>query len=260
MAQWFLLPEKQPLPAAENMARDEYLFHLCHQKKAGFFRLYAWQTPTFSFGVSQNRNKAIDTEVVLQRNCHHVRRITGGKTVLHNDEITYSVISSEDIFYRDNDLYRSYMMISNVLVNAFHSIGLDAYLSQGSSSHLSKTNNPCFSFPTPNELEINGKKIVGSAQKRDKHALLQHGSIPISMDYQLYAAGTRSRAAIIQRSMTTLSEVSDKKRKDLELSLINSFRDFIRTPLQEFQFDSSDQKKITKLAEKYRSEDWNHRL
>lgn len=260
MAQWFLLPEKQPLPAAENMARDEYLFHLCHQKKIGYFRLYAWQTPTFSFGVSQKLDKAIDADVVTQRNCEYVRRITGGKTVLHNDEITYSVISSEDIFYRDNDLYRSYMLISNILVNAFHAIGLDAYLSQGSPSHLSKSNNPCFSFPTPNELEINGKKIVGSAQKRDKHALLQHGSIPISMDYQLYAAGTRSRPAIIQRSMTTLSQVSDKKREDLEQALIVSFGEFIRTPLQEFQFDNTDKQEIAKLTEKYRSADWNHKL
>jgi lipoate-protein ligase A len=55
MSTWFLLHDKKPLPAAQNMARDEYLFNLCHQKKLGFFRLYSWEKPTFSFGVSQTK-------------------------------------------------------------------------------------------------------------------------------------------------------------------------------------------------------------
>nr|NIM15982.1 hypothetical protein [Candidatus Aminicenantes bacterium]NIM82760.1 hypothetical protein [Candidatus Aminicenantes bacterium]NIN22133.1 hypothetical protein [Candidatus Aminicenantes bacterium]NIN45896.1 hypothetical protein [Candidatus Aminicenantes bacterium]NIN88729.1 hypothetical protein [Candidatus Aminicenantes bacterium] len=188
------------------------------------------------------------------------RRITGGKTVLHHHEITYAVISSEDIFYKDNDLYRSYMLISTMLVNAFHALGLDACLSKGSPSHLAKSNNPCFSFPTPNELEINGKKIVGSAQKRDNQALLQHGSIPISMDYELYAAGTHSRAAVIKRSMTTLSEIADKTTNQLIQALIDSFQTFIRQPMEEFEFQQEDIQAIAKIEKKYNSKDWNYKL
>lgn len=242
------------------MARDEYLFHLCHQKKLGFFRLYSWEKPTFSFGVSQKITNAIDVDFIQQNNCAYVRRITGGKTVLHHHEITYAVISSEDIFYRDNDLYRSYMLISTMLVNAFHSLGLDARLSKGSPSHLAKSNNPCFSFPTANELEINGKKIVGSAQKRDNQALLQHGSIPISMDYELYAAGTHSRAAIIKRSMTTLSEAADKTKDQLIQALIDSFQTFIRQPMEEFEFQQEDIQAIAEIEKKYKSKDWNYKL
>jgi len=262
VSQWYVIIEKCPLPAAVNMARDEYLLNLCRQKKMGFFRLYSWDKPSFSFGVSQKAEKALNLDYFKNCNdaCTYVRRITGGKTVMHDDEITYSVISSEDIFYRDNDLYRSYMLISTVLVNAFHLIGLDAYLSKGSPSHLSKSNNPCFSFPTPNELEIAGKKIAGSAQKRDNQALLQHGSIPISMNYERYAAGANSRAAIIQRSMTTLSEVSDKTRQDLEMALIQSFKDFTRCDPEEFEFDCKDLQAISELEKKYRSDDWNFRL
>jgi lipoate-protein ligase A len=154
------------------------------------------------------------------------------------------------------------MLISTVLVNAFHQLGIEAYLSQGVEKHqeLSKSNNPCFSFPTPNELEIAGKKIVGSAQKRDKQALLQHGSIPVSMDYEKYAAGTRSRAAIISRSMTTLKEVSNKSKEDLKLALVESFRDFIRQPLEVFEFDQKDEQEVSRISEKYRSDEWNARL
>jgi len=262
MAVWFLLFDKQPLPPAENMARDEYLFNLCHKKKMGVFRIYSWKKPTFSFGVSQKINKAIHMQFIRESKdaFAYVRRITGGKTVLHNDEITYSVISSENIFYRDNDLFRSYMLISTVLVNAFNSLGLKAYLSKGSSSHLSKSNNPCFSFPTPNELEINGKKIVGSAQKRDNQALLQHGSIPLSMNYEDYAAGTRSKADLIKKSMTTLEEVSNITKEDLSQALINNFQDFIHQHLEVFEFDPNDQIALAELKKKYKSTDWNHRV
>ncbi|MCP5054627.1 MAG: lipoate--protein ligase family protein [bacterium] len=262
MSTWYLIEDKEPLPAAENMARDEYLFDLCHEKKMGFFRLYSWEKPSFSFGVSQKITKAVNLDFIEKNNgaFAYVRRVTGGKTVLHDDEITYSVVSSEDIFYRDNDLYRSYMLISTVLVNAFQAIGLNAYLSQGSPSELSKSNNPCFSFPTPNELEIDGKKIVGSAQKRDKQALVQHGSIPISMDYEAYAAGAHSRAAIIKRSMTTLSEVSGKVKQDLSEALIRSFQDFSRQTLEVFEFDRKDKQQIARLEKKYRSHEWNFRL
>ena len=254
--------DKTPLSASANMARDEYLFNLCHEKKLGFFRLYGWERPSFSFGVSQKISNALNLEFIQKNkdSFSYVRRITGGKAVLHDDEVTYSVVSSEDIFYRDNDLYRSYMLISNALVNAFHAVGLKAYLSQGSPSHLSKTSNPCFSFPTPNELEIDGKKIVGSAQKRDKEALLQHGSIPVSMNYELYAQGANSRPAIIKRSMTTLSEVSNITRQQLMDSLARSFEAFIRCPLEEFQFDEKQEKAIAGIEEKYRSKEWNYRI
>lgn len=264
MAEWFLIHDKESLSAAQNMARDEYLFQLCHEKKMGFFRLYSWAKPSFSFGVSQKFHKAVNIDFINQHpgQYEYVRRVTGGKTVLHDNEITYAVISSEDIFYRDNDLYRSYMLISTVLVNAFNALGIEAYLSRGVEKHqeLAKSNNPCFSFPTPNELEINGKKIVGSAQKRDNQALLQHGSIPISMDYETYAAGTRSRPAIIKRSMTTLSEVSDKTKEDLIQSLIDRFQAFTRQKLEVFEFDSKAKQAILPIEEKYRSDQWNFRL
>jgi len=257
LAEWNLIIEETPLSATANMARDEFLFNLCHQEKIGFFRLYSWEIPTFSFGASQKISRAINLDFVEKGMYAFVRRITGGKTVLHNHEITYAVISSEDIFFKDNDLYQSYSLISKVLVDAFNSLDIPAYLSDGSPSHLSRSNNPCFSFPTPNELEIHGKKIVGSAQKRDKKALLQHGSIPLSMDYELYASGTNSRPGILKRSMTTLSEVSKVRAKDLQESLVKSFSRFIDQEMENFKFSASQLKEIVKIEEKYDSEHWN---
>jgi lipoate-protein ligase A len=257
---WFLLYDQQKRPAAENMAIDEFLFNLCQDKKLGFFRIYCWDRPSFSMGVSQKISKAINVDYIIKNKYSYVRRITGGKTVLHNDEITYSVVSSEDIFFKENDLYQSYMLISRVLVSALLALGIDANLFNGNTSHLSKSNYPCFSFSTPHEIEIKGKKIIASAQKRNDKALLQHGSIPLTMDYQLYAKGANSDEDLIKRSMTTLSDVSNITKDDLVQSLIKSFQVFINGDLEEFELDKNHKQTISEIEKKYDSKDWNYNL
>jgi aminopeptidase C len=80
------------------------------------------------------------------------------------------------------------------------------------------------------------------------------------MDYELYASGTHSKANIIKRSMTTLSEISKKTRDDLSQSLINSFHVFIGEPLKEFEFNVRDKQAIVEIEKKYSSRDWNFLL
>ena len=259
MSSWFFLQDRQPRGAAENMAVDEYLFDLCHQQKAGFLRIYSWLRPTFSFGVSQKIEKAVNAGFIENNGYEYVRRITGGKAVLHDNEITYAVASSEDVFFREHDPHHSYLLISRVLVDAFRSIGIDASFSKGSSGEMARSHHPCFSFPASNEIEVNGKKIVGSAQKRDRTALLQHGSIPVTMNYELYAVGSNSDAEFIRRSMTTLTAVSSVKKEDCIQALVSSFARFIDGPLAEFDSDVIDLGQMEKLTEKYRSREWNFR-
>ena len=257
MPSWFLLHEPEPLPAAENMARDEHLFHLCHEKKCGFLRLYAWARPTFSIGVSQKARRALDLDFIRSAGGDYVRRLTGGKAVLHHHEITYAVVSSEDLFFEEHDLHQSYMLISRVLVQAIRSLGVDASLSKGSAAELSRSSNPCFSFPTPHEIEVNGKKIVGSAQKRDKQALLQHGSIPLAMDYDLYAGGANFPAAALRQSMTTWSDISSREPRELQAALVQSFGEFTGSRLEPMAFGAADEIRIGALREKYASDAWN---
>jgi lipoate-protein ligase A len=254
---WFLLLETEPRQAAENMARDEYLFRLCHESKRGFFRIYGWERPTFSTGVSQKADKALNLDFIKANGCDYVRRITGGKTVLHDNEITYAVASSEDLFFKEHDLHQSYLLISRVLVRALQSLGVEATLSQGSPSELSRSHNPCFSFPTPNEIEVNGKKIIGSAQKRDKQALLQHGSIPLTMNYNLYASGANFSPDLLACSMTTWSDISGRGRQELTAALVQSFRSFIGTDFYQMDLEQEDRRQLAALTEKYSSDAWN---
>jgi lipoate-protein ligase A len=257
MPAWFLLLEPEPLPAAENMARDEYLFQLCHEKKCGFLRLYSWEKPTFSIGISQKAGRVLNLEFIRGRGCEYVRRLTGGKAVLHDVEITYAVVSSEDLFFKEHDLHQSYMLISKVLVQAIRSLEVDAALSKGSAPELSRSQNPCFSFPTPHEIEVLGKKIVGSAQKRDKDALLQHGSIPLAMDYDLYAAGANFPADMLQKSMTTWKDISRSTPDELRKAFVKSFSEFVGTDLVSMAFGPADLERIAELRKKYSSDAWN---
>jgi lipoate-protein ligase A len=257
MSTWFLLLDPEPKRAAENMAIDECLFQLCHERPCGFIRLYSWLHPTFSTGVSQKAARVLDLDFIRAHGCEYVRRITAGKTVLHHREITYALASSEDLFFRDHDLHHSYLLISRVLVQALRSLGVAADLSRGSAAELSRSHNPCFSFPTPNEVEVNGKKIIGSAQKRDKEALLQHGSIPLTMDYGLYAAGARFAPGPLERSMTTWSDVSERAPGELTAALLQSFRAFIAADLRPFAFGPEHRPLLDQLTCKYASDDWN---
>jgi len=257
MPAWFLLLEPEPLPAAENMARDEHLFTLCHEKKCGFLRLYAWEKPTFSIGVSQKAERALNIEFIRRHGCAYVRRVTGGKAVLHHREITYAIASSEDLFFKEHDLHQSYMLISRVLVQAIRSLGVDAALSKGSAAELSRSHNPCFSFPTQHEIEVRGKKIVGSAQKRDKEALLQHGSIPLAMDYDLYAGGANFAADMLQKSMTTWEDISRRSANELREALVRSFHDFVGADLDLMALSPGDLDRLAALREKYASDAWN---
>lgn len=257
MSDWFLCFDEEPLSAAANMARDEFLFHLCHSREMGVLRLYSWRQPSFSFGVSQRIQRALNMEVIKREQLSFVRRITGGKTVLHDDELTYSIVSSERFFFQENDLFKSYLLIAQFLVRALHDLGIDARLSDGSPSSMARSSNPCFSFPSSREIEVKGKKIVGSAQKRSKSALLQHGSIPITMNYDLYSRATRISPALLGEKMTTLSEMGINDRQLLVATIIRAFNVFIEQDLKEFKFSTDDREAIKTLEVKYLSDDWN---
>jgi lipoate-protein ligase A len=242
------------------MALDEYLFNVCHKKSTTFLRLYTWEKPTFSIGVSQKIDKALNLDYIKKHDCEYVRRVTGGKAVLHHDELTYALVSSDDIFFKEHDLYKSYLLISRILVKALKNFKIAAYLHKENDTVLARSDNPCFSFPTPNEIEINDKKIIGSAQKRDNKALLQHGSIPFSMDYSMYAEGTGSRRSIIQRAMTCINDVSDLKKEKLVQELIEEFGTFMKQELVDFNSEFGNDSEFRKLKKKYQSEEWNLKL
>jgi len=253
----FYLDQPVPRSAAYNMALDEYLFNLCHAEKQTFLRIYRWRKPSFSIGVSQQIESVLNLQAIRADGGEYVRRITGGKAVMHDDEITYALISSEDIFFKDHDLYRSYLLISRVLVKSLKKAGVEAQLHRGSNAGLSRSNNPCFSFPTPHEVKIRDRKVIGSAQKRSQRALLQHGSIPFTMDYPRYARGTDTRESVIRKAMIPLLEAADITKEELTRYLITEFGSFLSTVPKPWNEPYEETSQFCELQAKYRSREWN---
>lgn len=143
-------------------------------------RLYRWDPPCLSLGYSQAYSD-VDQDQLTANNWDVVRRPTGGRAILHTDELTYAVIGSKNDPRLAGSLMDSYRRISQALFTALIQLGLPAEVHTGKDPDAQ--NQPvCFENPSDFEITVEGKKIIGSAQARKKTSLLQHGSLPLTGD------------------------------------------------------------------------------
>ncbi len=181
---WRLLLDG-PADAAWNMSVDESLL-LCAAGAAPSLRLYTWREPSVSLGFRQAEPQWLARCDTLGVDV--VRRVTGGGAVLHAGDLTYAVVASADAPELPSDLRGSYEWIRARLVAGLELAGLAASNSpaRAGADRLEL----CFAGATGYEIELDGEKLVGSAQRRTRRAFLQHGSIRISDDAALYRALT----------------------------------------------------------------------
>lgn len=175
---WRILTQGKLSPA-ENMAIDDAIFQLVQEgKSTPLIRFYDWNPPTLSLGYHQNAEKEVDFAKLKEIAYGFVRRPTGGRLVLHKNEVTYSVIAPNDDHLAGNVL-KSYGDISLALAEGLKLLGIQVEFEQKELSSFSQREpvNPCFNSSSKYELAVQGKKIVGSAQVRKNGVLLQHGSI-----------------------------------------------------------------------------------
>lgn len=170
--------------AAENMAIDEAILEAVIAGKADpTIRFYDWEPSTASCGYNQSVNNEVDFEALQKFGFGFIRRPTGGRLVLHDREITYSIITPITDRFAGN-VTQAYSVISSALAVGLREMGVDVELEKGSldSQHQREAANPCFSSSSKYELKCKDKKIVGSAQVRRENVLLQHGSILLNND------------------------------------------------------------------------------
>jgi lipoate-protein ligase A len=168
-----------PLGGAENMALDEALLMRAAATGEAVFRVYSWSTPTLSLGRNQPARDDYDRDALARRGIDVVRRLTGGRAVLHHREVTYSVAAPIALGATLRD---AYLRINEILVAALHALGAPAELAAPAAHAPHPSLAPCFEEPTEGELVLRGRKLVGSAQYREGDALLQHGSILVDDD------------------------------------------------------------------------------
>jgi len=165
--------ETYGLNGSKNMAVDVALGQVVNELNDVILRFYTWERPTLSLGKHQ-KAKDVDFDYLEENGFDIVRRPSGGRAVLHWDEVTYSIIIP-----RGHELFKFgvlelYNLISKIIVAGLNKLGYPVELTTGKnkpSSHI------CFQVPSAYEITLNGKKVVGSAQTRTQDYILQHGSI-----------------------------------------------------------------------------------
>lgn len=164
-----------PGPGAWNMAVDEVLLEWSAEADACCWRFYGWDEPTLSLGYFQGYEDR--WQHAPSRDCPAVRRLTGGGAIVHDAELTYSLVvpGGHPLAARRNLLYET---IHRSLIEVLAGLGVAATLHRPS-DHGQRERQPllCFERRSPGDLLVGSVKIAGSAQRRRRGAVLQHGSL-----------------------------------------------------------------------------------
>jgi lipoate-protein ligase A len=174
-----------PAPGPWNMAVDEAILEAIGRNETQpTLRLYAWEPACLSLGYAQPISD-VDAVQLEAHGWDIVRRATGGRAILHTDELTYSVTGSQEEPRLAGGVLESYRRLSWALLDALQKLGIPAEAlpqPQISGSNGRPKEPVCFEVPSNYEITIHGKKLVGSAQARKKDGVLQHGTLPLYGD------------------------------------------------------------------------------
>jgi lipoate-protein ligase A len=265
-----------------NMAIDEAIM-IAHRE--GFvpptIRFYQWSPPAVSLGYFQDLQKEIDVDTCKNMGIDIVRRPTGGKAVLHDKELTYSFIIKESHPLVNDSILETYKKISGGIIRGLSYLGIKAdlvplrkKLKSTPSGNEAKSKIPhsdiksiCFSVPSQYEVQVKGKKIVGSAQVRKREIVLQHGSLLIELEKdKLFSVFNFPSAKIREKlktgfKATSLEEILKKKINFTELSEIlpRGFEEEFGARLVEGKLTKQEEKISKDLLEnKYSTCEWNY--
>lgn len=257
-----------------NMALDEALLEWNSQGKfPPVIRFYGWNPETLSIGYFQKVEKEIDMEAVKSQNIGFVRRPTGGRAVLHEHELTYSVIVPESHPEMPKTVTEAYRVISEGILKGFHQLGLEAYFAvpktkEDREALKSPHSAVCFDAPSWYELVVEGRKVAGSAQTRQKGVILQHGSILIDVDedklFGLFKFPNDRVKQRMQRSFknkaVAINEISPKKvtLQEVKQAFKIGFEEGLNINLEPYQLTADEMKTVMDIAKnRYESDEWN---
>ena len=258
------------------MATDEaILTALAEGKSQPTLRFFAWEPPCLSIGYNQAAVE-VDITKCRQAGVDFVRRPTGGRAILHTDELTYSIVASQDEPRVVGGVVESYRRLSAGLVRGLRLLGMD--VAQAETGHGTVAPNgqgadvsaACFDAPSAYEVTAGGRKLVGSAQVRRKGTVLQHGSLPLQGDI------TRICGYLVVPSEERREELRQELRAratSLELvlgrvvpfaqvveALVRGFSEALNLHLEPGELSEYELSLVRQLRqEKYTSEAWNFR-
>lgn len=257
-----------------NMALDEALLDWHSEGKIPpVIRFYGWNPATLSIGYFQKVEKEIDLEAVEKHGLGFVRRPTGGRGVLHEHELTYSVIVSEEHPEMPKTVTEAYRVISQGILKGFHHLGLEAYFAvpktpEERDALKSPRSAVCFDAPSWYELVVEGRKVAGSAQTRQKGVILQHGSILLDLDedklfslfkYPNDRVKERMKSAFKNKAVA-INEISPRRisLEEAKEAFYKGFADGLNIDLEPYELTDSEMAYVQKIAkERYENDEWN---
>lgn len=278
--QWRLL-RHGPAPAAWNMAVDEAILASCARGESPpTLRFYAWAPAAVSIGYAQPLAD-VDGAACRAAGVDVVRRITGGRAVLHEDEVTYSVVAPEDLL--PGGVLGAYRLLAAALATGLRLLGAEVQIQgpaarpagpgrPGAAGARGAAAVPCFAAASRYEIVAGGRKVAGSAQARRRGALLQHGSIPLALDPRRFAAllgwrdgeggGTADAAGLLEARATGLAAVLGRRPDPDGVvdALAEGFRRQLGIDLVPGRLTAREEETAKLLAErKYGRAEWNGR-
>ena len=239
------------------MAFDEALMARARRRDETVLRVYGWSRPTLSLGRNQRATGLYREAILAERGIDVVRRPTGGRALLHHREITYSVTAP---CHDTGALLTEYGRINALLCCALATLGVPVEVAAPRTRAASPSAAPCFAEPARGELTCKGRKLVGSAQWRERGAMLQHGSILVDDDQSSIAELLREPAAPTPPPATlrdvlgrapVMSEVSD--------ALFEAVRGLADPDAAPLEVDDDLARDATDYAERYRDDAWTWR-
>ncbi|MDZ7860966.1 MAG: lipoate--protein ligase family protein [Candidatus Krumholzibacteriota bacterium] len=178
MSRWLFLDDGQG-SGAENMAADEFILKIVRESDIGaILRLYSFDPPAVTVGYHQDPGNVLDLASLRRDRIPLVRRITGGRALLHDDEITYCLAASVDGGVFQSNLRERFTAVSEALKDALNICGVKARISRGRREPGGgEMTSPCLASVSQHEITAGGRKIVASAQRSCGPVFIQHGSI-----------------------------------------------------------------------------------
>jgi len=262
-----------PAPGPWNMAVDQYLLENTPPDRfGGVLRFYGWSRPTLSFGYLQKVARTVDRDFCEANGIDVVRRPTGGRAVLHHQEITYSVAAPVAGFPGGGSITESYRVISEGLRDGLRQAGIDAEVSRPAlpdrpdpeAIRGPRSASPCFSSISRYELTHRGRKLLGSSQRRLGEGFLQHGSLPVvpHWDLLLGATGQAGGAGVAEQQFVSLGEAAglgEEGIADLVPLLAGGVARRLGVKLVDQPLDGAERAVVERLVtEKFASEAWNY--
>jgi lipoate-protein ligase A len=256
---WNVIEPIEESPGALQMALDEALLDdaTAREDFVPTLRLYIFRPGCLSLGRTQ-AYASVDAAAAREQGLELVRRVTGGSGVLHHGELTYSFVARIAPPFTDS-IEQNYTLLSEAIAAGLaHRFGVHAEL-EPSRPERNPANGACFLTPALKELKVAGRKLVGSAQRRQRGAFLQHGALPLSTDYALHGRLFGLAPERLRAAMMDLTEAAGREVDPAEAAkaLVQGFTEQLGVTLSPVPLAPQVRARAEALAaERYGREEW----